>query len=181
MRKQTLKQFLLIADFISSYSVNTLSEAGCPRLIAGKTPPADLNDLSFGELMELQNISTKEDAFIKPAMVVLRLSREQALKCQSREIVPFSYWCADEVKRIGELFKSTSSEPTSEERQAGAEHLQFGLFGIIDWFALRMGITDHNEVINIPWIRIYKCLEMDHQKNIYEKRLREIYAKKQKA
>ena len=46
---------------------------------------------------------------------------------------------------------------------------------MIDWYALRMGITDHEEVMRVPWMRVYQCLSMDNQKQEFEKRLSEVY------
>ncbi len=41
------------------------------------------------------------------------------------------------------------------------------------------GITDHEQVESVPWVRVYKCLDMDAEKIRYERRLREIYQNKQ--
>ena len=64
--------------------------------------------------------------------------------------------------------------PTAEEIRAGINKMNFGVFGMIDWYARRMGITDHEEVMSVPWVRVYKCLDMDSQTNEYHKRLTKI-------
>ena len=66
------------------------------------------------------------------------------------------------------------SKPTAKEKQAGVEKLQFGLFGILDWYAKRMGITDHDDVLTVPWLRIYKCMDMDNKVEQYQRRLNDI-------
>ena len=40
--------------------------------------------------------------------------------------------------------------------------------------ARRMGIKDHDEVLGVPWMRLYKCMEMDGLQREYERRLGEI-------
>ena len=84
------------------------------------------------------------------------------------------------MQRINKLFASTSVPPTAEEQQAGADSLNFGPFGLLDYYALRMGITDHEAVEYVPWVRVYKCLDMDAMKMRYERRLRKILESKKK-
>ena len=43
-----------------------------------------------------------------------------------------------------------------------------------------MGITDHEEVERVPWIRVYKCLDMDAERTRFERRLRNILNKNKK-
>ena len=58
--------------------------------------------------------------------------------------------------------------------------MNFGLFGLLDYYAQRMGITDHEEVERVPWIRVYKCLDMDAERTRFERRLRNILNKNKK-
>lgn len=37
------------------------------------------------------------------------------------------------------------------------------------------GIKDHEEVMSVPWMRVYKCLQIDSEKAKYELRLRKVY------
>lgn len=140
----------------------------------GDTPcPENLNELTIGQLIELGD--TKGDAAdYRITEVVLSLDRETTDKCRAVEVVPFISWTARQVKAINRLFEAISHKPTAKEKQAGVDKLQFGLFGMIDWYAKRMGITDHDDVLNVPWLRIYKCMDMDNKVQQYEKRLTDI-------
>ena len=84
----------------------------------------------------------------------------------------------DEMERIGKLFQSLQGEKTSEEIRAGVNNLDFGVFGVVDWYAKRMGIIDHEEVFNTPWQRIFQCMRIDHENNEFERRYRDIITKK---
>ena len=84
------------------------------------------------------------------------------------------------MERIGKLFKSLESDKTSEEIRAGIEKLDFGAFGLVDWYAKRMGIVDHEEVFATPWQRIYQCLKIDHENAEFEKRYRNIINRQNK-
>lgn len=176
----TLKEFTVL----SQHAVNRhelmmkLERLVKPTYLSGKRVPDSLNDITIGQLIMLQYISTDADFMLKPASIIMGIQDDMLLKEQAEKVIGFSYWVAKELERINKLFKNTSISPTQEEKQAGVEKLNFGSFGIIDWFAQRMGITDHSEVENVPWVRIYKCLDMDAKRFVYERRLREIYNKR---
>ena len=101
--------------------------------------------------------------------------RRGMTKVEVEAVLGFSSWVTKEVERITKLFETTSVAPTPEEKRAGVDQLSFGLFGLVDYYATRMGITDHEQVESVPWIRVYKCLDMDAEKIRYERRLRKIY------
>jgi hypothetical protein len=115
---------------------------------------------------------------LKCCTILLSLDERNALKSQANAVIGFVSWVSKELERINKLFESTNIPPTAEEKQAGVESLKFGMFGVLDYYALRMGITDHEEVEKVKWIRIYKCLDMDAKKARYEKRLRTIISQK---
>lgn len=85
-----------------------------------------------------------------------------------------------ELERINNLFASIKISHTPEEIAAGVEDLNFGTFGVIDWYAKRMGITNQDEVYNVAWIRIYTCMKNDNEKAEYESRLNKQYTEKAK-
>ena len=79
----------------------------------------------------------------------------------------------EKVEKINKLFEKASGKPSEIERRAGIDKLTFGLFGMLDWYALRMGYVDHDEVLRVGWMRIYKCMDMDTKKAEFNKRLQE--------
>ena len=96
------------------------------------------------------------------------------MNARAVDVVRFVGWVTGEVGKINRLFESTSVKPTELERRAGIEKLQFGLFGMLDYYALRMGFQDHDDVLKVKWLRIYKCIDIDNQKNQYQRRLQEV-------
>ena len=52
--------------------------------------------------------------------------------------------------------------------------------GMLDWYAVRMGISDHDQVLKTPWLRIYKCMEMDYKRSLYERNLQKLQAEEMK-
>lgn len=175
----TVKEFMTLGKLRPDISTR-LEILKKPYSVCKVKTPATLNDLSIGDLMQLQSITTDSDFIFTPGMVVLNLTERKLLNADSEEVLGFSYWVAKEMKRINKLFASTSVPPTPEERQAGADSLNFGMFGLLDYYAQRMGITDHEEVERVPWIRVYKCLDMDAERTRFERRLRTILNKNKK-
>lgn len=176
----TVREFLILSEVAANPEEvkGQIEMLPKPDSILALPIPDTLNDISVGKLIELQSISDVSGLLFTPCKVLLGLSKKKVLLCRASEVLGFSSWVAKEVERINKLFASTNVKPTPEERGAGIDDLAFGFFGMIDWYALRMGITDHEEVERVPWVRVYKCLDMDAKKIRYERRLREIYQNK---
>lgn len=176
----TLKElFILDAVVANKEEVQSqMKNLPKPYSVGGVKTPDSLNDITIGELMELQSAENERELILKCCTILLSLTERNALKSQANDVLGFSVWVSKELERIAKLFQSTTIPPTPEEKQAGVDSLNFGMFGILDYYALRMGITDHEEVEKVKWIRVYKCLDMDAKKARYEKRLRTIISQK---
>lgn len=176
----TLKEFFILDGLVRNVEdvQRAISNLPKPYMVAGKRTPDTLNDLTMGELLELQSVNNERELILKACAILLSIDERKALKSKANEVLGFAMWVSKELGRISKLFESTNIPPTAEEKQAGVDSLNFGLFGLLDYYALRMGITDHEQVEYVPWIRVYKCLDMDAKKARYEKRLRNILQKK---
>ena len=140
----------------------------------GKTPvPKNLDDVTIGQLIELGNIN-EDNAYYEACRIVLHLDRKAVDKARAIEVVAFLSWLTSEVKRINALFNQLQPKHSTNEIKAGVEKLKFGMFGLLDWYAKRMGITNHDEVLAVPWLRIYKCMDMDNKVEQYQRRYNEI-------
>lgn len=151
-----------------------------PEFVGDRIVPSDLNELTFGQIVRLQEIQKMEEMFIAPPQVIFGMSNDEVMNTDATEVVRFAAWVAREMVRINKLFTSTNRKPTEREQKAGIESLKFGIFGTVDYFALRMGISDHEKVMSVPWIRVYKCLQIDSEKVKYELRLRKVYENEQR-
>lgn len=175
----TVKEFFILSDVADTLSIrDQIERLPKPSTVGKVHTPVTLNDLSIGELIKLQSISDARGFVFAPCQILLNIPEDEVYKEEASQVLGFSVWVAKEVERINKLFASTNVPLTSEEKQAGAERLNFGAFGLLDYFALRMGIEDHEDVERIPWVRIYKCLDIDSKRTIYQRKLREILSKK---
>lgn len=148
-----------------------------PHKIGGKEVPGDLNALTWAQLARLQGMRGEDILFV-PFETILGLGKEDVMRCTLFHVLQFVAFTSRELERIGKLFEKIRYEPTADEVRAGIKKLDFGTFGTLDWWCRRMGITDHAEGEKTPWVRIYKCLEMDNKTAKYERKLRETIAKK---
>lgn len=148
-----------------------------PNFVGKRAVPRDLNELTIGQLIELSNLADTNDSLYSICNIILGMSVKEVDNARAVDVVRFVGWVLAEVEKINKLFESTNTKPTEQERKAGIEQLKFGLFGMLDWYAQRMRITDHEKVAKeTPWLRIYKCLDMDAKKLLFNRKLQEVQA-----
>lgn len=178
----TLNEFLNISRAMTDRDavIEALKRSGKPEKVGKHATNVDMNAITYGELVTLQTMSNDSELMTTPCKLLLGMSEDEIFASPFSEVLSFSFWVATEVERINKLFAKTHVPPTSEELQAGCDKMNFGAFGIIDWFARRMGISNHEEVERVPWARIYKCLEMQQAETIYQRKLQKLYTQKKK-
>lgn len=154
----------------------TLEELERPYKVGDKKTPENLDELSIGQLLRLSETRDGAELFFVVCEVVLGMSEEETAESEAVEVVSFVGWVISQVKKINDLFEKTSTTPDDKEIKAGIGELKFGMFGLLDWYAQRMGIADHHEVESVSWLIVYKCLDMDTKRQRYNKRLQEVIA-----
>lgn len=171
---KTVADVLHWEPFLEDEQVNALKEVACPARIAGRTAPQDLNDLTLGQLIQLESIAAEKGVFAAIAEVLLDKSAEWAAKAPAMEMLGLRNMVVKEQDRIAGLFASLGREHTAAETMAGIEKLDFGMFGLADWYARRMGISDHDDAFDTPWLRIWQCRKNDIEEAEYRERLQRI-------
>ena len=152
-----------------------LSKAKRPAFLFEKEVPENFNTITYGQLDDISRAASTPDPAIRCIEIITGLKRAEIYKLNVVDVFGFLNFCKDEINRINKLFLSIKPKYSSEEVSAGVEELNFGTFGVIDWYAKRMGITNQDEVYDVAWIRIYTCMKNDNMQNLYERRLREQY------
>ncbi len=174
MKKGTnFKDWLFVASLARELPFD-LTRMERPFKVGKVETPEDLNGLTIGQLLELSEIRGGKELFFSTCRIVLGMTEEEICQAEAVEVVAFSGWVSREVRKINNLFERINTKPTSREIKAGIKNLQFGVFGLIDWYAQRMRITDHHEVEKVSWLIVYKCLEIDTKRNIYRRKLEEV-------
>lgn len=155
-----------------------IKELPRPPKVCGKDVPGNLNLITYGQLDDLHDSAEGVEALVNCCTTILGVDEDTVWDERAERVLWFVHFCNTEVKRINDLFGKIKPDYDSEEIIAGIEKMKFGTFGVLDWYAKRMGISDQNEVLDVPWIRIYKCMVNDNETRRYEKRLREVYKRK---
>ena len=112
--------------------------------------------------------------FYNTTRILLGMSEQETARALAVEVVSFVGWVIGQINRINRLFDKAKGHPTQKEVRAGIEQLKFGMFGLIDWYAKRMGIQNHDDVMGVSWMRVYKCLDMDTKTNEFNRRMAQI-------
>lgn len=175
-KRTSFREYLFLKSFnlIKSPTDKELEQLKRPEKLCGRFTQPSLNSLTMGQLAEIINT---EDT-VKIIQVITGLSEREIMAEPYERVVGYIHFVTAELKRIADLFKQLEINYSNEELQAGVKNLNFGIFGTIDWYARRMGITDHNEVMKIRWIRIWQCAINDSKAQNYEKRYRDIINKR---
>lgn len=174
----TTERILRIETALTPESREWLNTRPRPDRLFGRRVPESLDGLTFGELLSLQEIDglNNGDSIVTLARVILKTRRPKRwlLRTPADRVFGFVAFVTKELERIGTLFKSIEHQPDEDEVAAGVNDLDFGPFGLVDWYARRMGITNHDDVLSVPWLRVYQCMKMDSDRDAYERRLRDI-------
>ena len=155
-----------------------LRKQPCPKMLCGKRVPDTLNMLTYGELDDLQTAATTETPIEGTTKILLKVEPQALQDEDVNDVFGFANFVTSEIKRINKVFASIKTSYSQEERAAGVESLNFGAFGVLDWYAQRMHIANQNDVRDIAWVRIFQCMKNDNDKNEFQRRLYQIYSKK---
>ena len=173
-KMKTVADVLHWERYLEDDQVNALKEVACPASIGHKDAPQDLNDITLGQLIQLESIGAEKGIFAAIAEVLFGKDAEWAMHAPALEMLGLRNMVVKEQDRIAALFASLAREHTAAEAAAGIEKLDFGMFGLADWYARRMGISDHDEAFNTPWLRIWQCRKNDMEEAEYRERLHRI-------
>lgn len=174
-------KFAALLPALSEETTKAINNLNPPAKFCGVKCPPDLQRVNYGTLVSLQT-SPQENYYNTVVNLVSVLfpgvKRAKIERAPACEILGVVSMIRREMERIGKLFATLNEEPSEDEQRAGVETLQFGAFGIADYYAQRMGICDHEEAFKTPWTRIFRCLSMDKARGDYEKRLRNVIQNK---
>lgn len=171
---KTVADVLRWEPYLEDAQVEALKDVACPAGIAGKEAPQSLDDITLGQLIQLEEIGRNKGIFEAIAVALLGKPEGWAMTAPALPMLGLRNMVVKEQDRIAALFASLTREHEPAEIMAGVEQLNFGIFGLADWYAQRMHITSHDEVFATPWIRIWQCRKNDADEAEYRKRLDKI-------
>lgn len=152
-----------------------LMQQARPHTLCGREVPQDLNKITYGVLDDLRSAVGSKDPVAECAKVLLDIEVEELLLADVNDVFGFANFMTKELTKINKLFASIKHSYSKEEEAAGVKDLDFGSFGVLDWYARRMGIKNQNEVRDVAWVRIYQCMKNDNAIAEFERRLHKQY------
>lgn len=176
-------KFVMLMPYMTADTIKSLVLIPPPKKFNRRDVPDTLQMVTFGTLTQLQQAADSNDYLktcCKLVSVLTGVDERVVASRRAYDVLGIVNMIKDEMERIGKLFQSLQGDHSSDEVAAGIERLEFGAFGIVDWYAQRMGIIDHEEVFATPWARIYQCMKIDHEQGEFEKRYRKIIENRSK-
>jgi hypothetical protein len=173
--KEIFGYWLLLLKHAKFESEVDFTKLSRPLCVCRRRVPTNLNGITFGQLCQLQELKNIGEMFVRVPVILLGATESEVLQARTTDVVRLSAWVAQELKRINEMWEKINRKPNSEEVRAGIDRIRHGMFGIADWYARRMGITDHEEVMQTSWIRVYQCMRMDNENARFAETLQKIY------
>lgn len=158
------KDFIHIANTIniSEQDINTLMDKASKIAVPDEFK-FDYNQLTFGQLCALQGMKTGGDVLTKAPFIILEGTEKKFFKQPVLSALSFISNMNKELERISNAFKSIEYKPSKEEIKAGIKEVNNSMHNIADWYAIRMGIQDVNEVYNIKWTIIWSAMRIENQ------------------
>ena len=132
-KMKTVADVLHWEPFLEDDQVAALKEITCPARVGTVEAPQDLNDITLGQLIQLEAIAAEKGVFAAIAEVLLDKDEAWAMKAPAMEMLGLRNMVVAEQDRIAALFASLTRDHTAAEIMAGIESLNFGMFGLADW------------------------------------------------
>ena len=157
-----------------------LKKMSKPSKVGRVETPENLDSLTMGQMLTLSRVADGWSLFYDIMHELMGMKPDDVDDADAVEVVRFVGWSVAQLDSLNKRFQRIRQTHTQEEKRAGVERLQFGPFGLVDWYARRMGITNHDDVMDVPALRVWQCLKMDTEQKEFERRLSKVYTEKRK-
>lgn len=150
---------MTFGQYILLYSVGAITNhdyivehSEKPRRLCGRYIPSDLMHLRMGTLTEV--MMCKEE--IKMLTTIYNVTESELQAEWAQNVIGAIKWTIEQLESITASFSQLESGIETEKKG--------DIFETIDWYALRMGITNHDDVWKVPCLVVWKCAEKDQEK-----------------
>lgn len=164
-RQKTWGAALLLLGMATRRTIDELLAAPCPSRW-----PQSLDGITYAGLVALQQAAAKGYAALAEAAcrVLLDIGPAEVAALPAYDVAGLANMVLRELERIGKLFETCKVEPSDIEKRANPPAGDW--FAMVDWYARRMGYTDHNAAAEVRWEYYLRCATIDAEQNRYERR-----------
>lgn len=195
MKLKSIEDFITYQSILTEKSRERISTIAKPERMALRNTPKDLNSITLGQLIELWGITSDMELFCTSAVSVFAHCKgyseakaarmERRMKRRLRHVrtgkaIGWMNFIQSELLRINDMWQECDIPISRLDREAGAESLNYGFFSIIDAYAQRQRITDHDDVLKVEWVKVWQCLKKDADIAKFQIRRQQILDQQQK-
>jgi hypothetical protein len=114
--------------------------------------PSDLMHLRMGTLTEVMMCKNE----IKMLTTIYNVTERELQTEWAQNVIGAIKWTIEQLESITESFSQLESDTETDK--------QGNIFSTIDWYAQRMGITNHDDVLKVPCLIIWQCAKEDQER-----------------
>lgn len=133
-----------------------------PRSLCGRYMPDSLTHLRMGTFVEVMQCKDE----IKLLKTIYNVTESELQAEWAQNVIGAIKWTIEQIESITESFSQLESDTKTDK--------QGNIFSAIDWYAQRMGITSHDDVLKVPCLIIWQCAKEDQ-----ERRMKQLKQQKQ--
>lgn len=133
-----------------------------PRRLCGRYMPDSLTHLRMGTFVEVMQCKDE----VKLLTTIYNVTESELKTEWAQNVVGAIKWTIEQLESITASFSQLESDTTTDK--------QGNIFSTIDWYAQRMGITSHDDVLKVPCLIIWQCAKEDQ-----ERRMKQLKQQKQ--
>ena len=159
MKPMTFADYVMLTHYNAISNADEISRLPKPKKFCGRWMPDNLKWMPMGLLIDVM----KDRDVIKMLMKIYNVTQSEIERESATIVVPVINWTIEQLNMIGNVFKSLDKPLTAEEIMAGldSDELKGDDFSAVDWYAQRMGITNHNDAMKVSWVTYYGCAKED--------------------
>lgn len=123
-----------------------------PRRLCGRYMPSTLTHIRMGTFVEVMQCKDE----IKLLKTIYNVTESELQNEWAQNVIGAIKWTIEQLESITESF-SQLEDGTKTDKQGN-------IFSAIDWYAQRMGITNHDDVLKVPCLIIWQCAKEDQER-----------------
>lgn len=123
-----------------------------PRRLCGRYMPSTLTYLRMGAFVEVMQCKDE----IKLLKTIYNVTESELQNEWAQNVIGAIKWTIEQLESITASFSQLESDTETEKKG--------NIFSTIDWYAQRMGITNHDDVLKVPCLIIWQCAKEDQER-----------------
>jgi hypothetical protein len=181
-KNKSLKSFLKLGHAFNLPALLMMMEHEPPtkRILFWKLP-TDFSKMTLQQRFDLQFAFEDGDIFFTTFKTLTKIPKFVLKLIKVKKLFPFVLVVSKELERRNNRMSDLRIEYTAEEKAAGIEQVNHGIFGIIDNIVkISGGAYTHEQVPKLSDNMVFGMLKIEADNSKFQRRLQNIIHEKQK-